>query len=52
MRQIVAELGSDDLGEMLVLGDSIDFLFREIGEGETVLYRNHGDPRFSNAATR
>ena len=45
MSQVVAEFGGNDFREMLVLCNSVDFLFRKIGEGETVLDRNHGDPR-------
>ncbi len=45
MSQVTAEFGGNDFREMLVLGNSVDFLFREIGEGQTVLDRNHGDPR-------
>jgi hypothetical protein len=51
MSQVIAEFCGNDFREVLVLGNSVDFLFREIGEGQTVLDRNHGDlasePRYS-----
>src|SRR5260370_40299303 len=49
MSQVITEFGGNDCREMLVLGNSVDFLFREIGEGQAVLDRNHGDPRLGAA---
>jgi len=49
MCQVIAEFGGNDFREMLMLGDSIDFLFRKTGEGQTILDRNHGDPRHKAA---
>src|SRR5258707_10939207 len=47
--QVIAEFGGNDCGEMLVLGNSVDFLFREIGKGPAVPERNTGGPRLTEA---
>jgi hypothetical protein len=40
--QTVAELGGDDLGDVLVFGDHLDLFIGEFAESETVAEGQHG----------
>ena len=52
LHKVASEFRSDHFGNMLVFADRHDFFFRETGQLDTVVERQHDGALFGNGAER